>query len=373
MRPVVFFVFLALTMTAPWAVSSEVGVCECQADVDGSGNVDINDWACIQDCKGGSCGCCVNSCDINCDGVVDDRDAGDDPLNEDSMWRCQFIGIPADECCGACCDTASGVCTDDVWSSNCLAGETVWSQGLRCSGVSCSAVPTGACCDLDFGTCENDVTETSCVGGNVSWMEGEACSPINCPPPASGACCNLGNGLCKDDVIAAECAEGDRVWTDGASCESVACAVPPQDPCDCDGEVDGESPFGSVDINDITAIIDCASDDCDRCVESCDVDCNGVVDLIDMGVATCNFYGKSNCCDEPSGACRPELLPSPCTVTTPDGCDLLEGVYAGDGTYCAEGVVVPTTSAWGLAALVLGLVAAASVILRARCARPIAE
>lgn len=357
--PILLIAFLVMSSARPAAA----GVCPCKADVTNNGSVNALDWACVQDCKAGNCACCVNSCDINCDGVVNDADAGDDIFNEISAFRCQFIGFPASSCCGACCDEAIGNCTDDLWLSLCNGPDDTWTTGLRCAEVSCSAAPTGACCAVDFGTCDNDVTQDACVGANVTWTEGQACSPALCPPPPTGSCCNLQSGLCSDGVVEANCPSPNRVWTEASACSSASCAVPPQVPCPCNADINGTSPLN---VLDVLAVLDCANDDCDNCVGVCDINCNGIVNFIDMGMAACQFRGKPNCCAELSGACLgAQALPA-CAITTFDGCDLLEGTYGGHGTTCLSNTVIPTASGWGLAVLSLLLASAATLVLVAR-------
>ncbi len=348
------------------AILAEAGVCPCDADVDNDGRVNIIDWACIQDCKSGDCSCCASSCDINCDGVVDDADAGTDVFTEISAWRCQFIGSPATSCCGACCDADAGVCTDDLWLSDCGGSNDVWSSGVRCSDVQCDPTPTGACCNLDFGTCDDELPQNACANSNLVWNQGLSCLEVECPVPPSGSCCNMANGQCRDDILAVNCADTDRVWTQSTACSAVTCQVPPQEPCPCNAEVNGASPLN---VLDVLAILDCANDDCDQCLENCDIDCNGLVDYIDMGYAACQFRGKSNCCVEPSGACLgAQALPS-CAITTRDGCELLEGHYVGTSTSCLNGVAIPSTSTWGAAIMALFITTAATLIVRDRARR----
>jgi len=383
--------------------------CTCNADVDNNGLFQVQDWACIQDCKGGDCSCCVNSCDINCDGVVDDADAGTDIFTEVSAFRCRFIGIQATSCCGACCVQEGGLCNDVQWQSHCSDNGGIWSSGVNCGEINCNALPTGACCDLDAQTCTNDTIEADCTGANATWSEGQSCSPAlcplpptgacchstlgtcdngvteanctgasdvwteaqscspeNCPMPEPGACCNLASGICMNDVLPGNCADASHVWTTGQTCSQVNCSVPPQDPCLCDGEVNGASPLN---VLDIVAIADCAQNNCGDCVGSCDINCSGLVDYIDMGAAACQFRGKFDCCAEPWGACYgAQGLPA-CVVTTFDGCDLLQGTYQGNNTICTgtqQGTTIPAASTWSLTILALFMATAATVMVLGR-------
>jgi len=55
-----------------------------------------------------------------------------------------------------------------------------------------------------------------------------------------------------------------------------------------------------------------------------------------------------------------------CATTTFDGCDLLEGSYAGDGRICINGAPIPATSTWGLIVLALLIAGCATLLLHAR-------
>ena len=338
-------------------------VCPCDADVNNDSATNIIDWACIQDCKAGNCSCCISSCDVNCDGVVDDIDAGDDPQNERSMWQCQFVGHAASACCGACCDESSGTCSNDVIAGECSGNDKAWSQGLRCGEFACSALPTGACCNVSLGTCQDNFSEAACAGNGLSWTEAASCSPATCPMPPTGACCNLANGHCHDNFIEANCSGGSKIWSESLACSAVSCSVPPQDPCPCNGETNGSAP---INILDVLAALDCANEDCDRCTNSCDANCDGLVDYIDMGVVACHFQQFSDCCNRPLGACiNAQALPT-CVVTLQSGCEVLQGTYLGNGSQCSGTDVdgIPAASEWSLIVFSLFLAVAATAIIK---------
>lgn len=66
----------------------------CDADVDGNGSVQSSDLAAVVDCSNGECAQCVKSCDVNCDGSVDDRDV--------NITKCRMVGGLGEVCCSAC-------------------------------------------------------------------------------------------------------------------------------------------------------------------------------------------------------------------------------------------------------------------------------
>ncbi len=292
---------------------AQAGVCPCDADVDNNGVVDLIDGACIATCRDGDCTCCISSCDVNCDGVVDANDIGDDPINDPSAWQCRFTGGSVETCCppptGACCQVDSGTCTENVIQANCGAANQIWNEGLTCAAAGCPTLPVGACCDLDFGTCTENVLQADCGQANQTWNDGLTCAAAACPAPPTGACC-LGNGTCMEAAVQANCNTADRTWNQGVACAAIDCTLPIPDPCACDADVDNS---GVVDLIDGACIATCRDGDCICCVNSCDINCDGVVDAGDIGddpandpsAWLCRFTGMpaETCCPLPTGAC----------------------------------------------------------------------
>lgn len=141
--------------------------------------------------------------------------------------------------------------------------------------------------------------------------------------------------------------------------------------CPCNTDVDN---INGTNVIDIAVANDCALGNCAGCVNDCDVNCDGTVDFIDPGVVTCEFQGFADCCNHPTGACTGAKNMTPCAVTLVSACDLMQGTYHGDGTFCdGDNVVnVPAASQWGLASLGLAILVAATVLIRAR-RRPCAD
>lgn len=223
--------------------------CPCDANVDNNGIIDINDAVCIMECRGGDCSCCLSSCDVNCDGVVDEGDASDDIFETPSAWLCRFrAGAPE-----ACCPGPSG--------------------------------PSGACCDSTTGICINEVFEGDCTGVDLTWSEGLSCAQVECIGPPTGACCNTSNGHCTDGAFEVDCAGAGLTWSPSTACSSASCSVPPQDPCTCGADVNND---GVVSLVDAACIADCKLSNCSCCLSSCDVNCDGVVDAGDLGDDTLN-------------------------------------------------------------------------------------
>lgn len=130
--------------------------------------------------------------------------------------------------------------------------------------------------------------------------------------------------------------------------------------CPCEGDVTGD---GFINVDDVAVILQCVLGNCAGCVNDCDVNCDGVVDLLDVSVLGCE--GGTDCCNGPTGACRGAQPPLPgCVVTTQALCESLNvtGTYAGDGTNCD----VPATSEWGLGVFTLLLLTVGTLLVRSR-------
>jgi hypothetical protein len=95
---------------------------------------------------------------------------------------------------------------------------------------------------------------------------------------------------------------------------------------------------GTVNIIDVVCIRDCADHGlCSCCTNGCDVNCDGTVDYVDFAAAWCEFEGRSDCCNEPIGACRiPQAGWPDCIETSQSPCEFFEGTYYGDGSTCDE-------------------------------------
>ena len=79
---------------------------------------------------------------------------------------------------GACCDWATGICTDDVFEADCQGTLEEWTDGVLCADLEPQCEPpTGACCDPATGNCE-DLTEADC---QYDWTDGVLCA--NLEPP----------------------------------------------------------------------------------------------------------------------------------------------------------------------------------------------
>ena len=137
-------------------------------------------------------------------------------------------------------------------------------------------------------------------------------------------------------------------------------------PCPCNSDV---STLGGSGVNaiDVDVVRDCINGICGQCVNDCDVDCDGDVDYYDAGVVSCAFQGQSNCCSEPEGACTGANNNTPACVNTTDNyCNVFSGTWHGDESLCVNGVLVPTVSTWGLLALGISILIAATLVIQRR-------
>ncbi len=138
-----FSMFLFLSLLC--STTASAAPCPCDGDVNNDGVINIIDAICITDCRNGLCGCCLSSCDVNCDGVVDAGDIGDVVNVDDSAWLCLFNGQPPSVCCpeptGACCQLDTSTCTENELIANCSGINQTWNQGLTCAAAACPPPP----------------------------------------------------------------------------------------------------------------------------------------------------------------------------------------------------------------------------------------
>ncbi|MFH1109641.1 MAG: hypothetical protein V1790_10670 [Planctomycetota bacterium] len=137
--------------------------------------------------------------------------------------------------------------------------------------------------------------------------------------------------------------------------------------CACNSDVSNN---GSVQFIDVVIVAECArTGTCTGCVNDCDIDCDGDVDYYDAGVAACAFDAQSNCCAEADGACTGANNSTPaCVITTDNFCSLFSGAWHGNNSICvgAEAVEIPTVSTWGLLALGVSILIAATLVIQRR-------
>jgi hypothetical protein len=218
---------------------------------------------------------------------------------------------------------------------------------------------TGTCagcvndCDVD---CDGDVDYYD-AGVAACAFDGQS----NCCAEAHGACTGANNNTpaCVNTTDNF-CSQFSGTWH-GNNSICVGNAA-----CACNGDVNNS---GSVNASDIAIVKDCISGvNCGSCVNSCDVDCDGDIDYYDVGVVACYHQGQSNCCSEPDGACTGAGDTPPCVLTTDNYCSVAGGTWHGNNSICvgAEAVEIPTVSTWGLLALGISILTAATLVIRRR-------
>ena len=135
--------------------------------------------------------------------------------------------------------------------------------------------------------------------------------------------------------------------------------------CPCDGDINDNGVF---DTRDLDTLLECISGECADCVNSCDVNCDGTIDYVDLGVVHCQYTAGTECCGEPTGSCFLDsyLFPD-CVITLAGFCEFHVGTFVVNDTTCG----IPTVSQWGLVNLALVLTTAGTLMLRRH--RPAAE
>lgn len=104
--------------------------------------------------------------------------------------------------------------------------------------------------------------------------------------------------------------------------------------CLCNADVNNN---GFVNAIDEAIVLDCIHGNCGGCVNDCDVNCDGAIDWVDMGVVRCKLMGFLDCCNAATGACLGMNVGTdyePCQVTTTMTCSRYLGTYLGNDSTC---------------------------------------
>ncbi len=153
--------------------------------------------------------------------------------------------LPA-EPTGACCDPATGGCSDTTnllcqgtacSGSSCTTGQGVFQgAGSACASTNCPQPPVGACC-LPDGTCAEGQTELQCTDALGTWQDADStCAQVECPqPPPLGACCLIAEGTCAENITEADCTAGGAaqgIWQgEATTCAQTSCPAPATGAC----------------------------------------------------------------------------------------------------------------------------------------------
>ena len=155
--------------------------------------------------------------------------------------------------------------------------------------------------------------------------------------------------------------------------------------CPCSADIGGGAvgcrPNGNVTLDDIFAMILCLQGDtlCDLNQLNCDINCDGVFNLLDASIFFCvvdNGGIPGDCCTNPDvGAC---CLPGGecelasdfvCSIVLPQDVNIfptlfVPGVTCDAGPCPVTGPAIPVVSQWGVLILALGVLSAGTVVLR---------
>ncbi|MCP4583429.1 MAG: HYR domain-containing protein [candidate division Zixibacteria bacterium] len=133
--------------------------------------------------------------------------AGGDSTNHIARWR-----GPGGESTGACCDDATGICTDNELEADCQPLSR-FEAGVLCADLNppCGTI-LGACCD-DYAInsiCIDDEYESNCLPPS-RFAPGVLCADLD-PPCGTilGACCDDVTGICTDNEELADCQPPSR-------------------------------------------------------------------------------------------------------------------------------------------------------------------
>jgi hypothetical protein len=188
------------------------------------------------------------------------------------------------------------------------------------------------------------VTDPACLCGNGTCTPPE--NPCNCgvdcgpiAPSEAGLCSDAIDNDCDGQIDCADvdcggdpaCVCGDGICSLGEN----SCNCPADCPgIGCEGDVNGD---GNIDQLDLLIVGMCAQ--CDGPpIPACDVNCDGVIDLLDFGDELCLLYSPpAACCPEIHGACIDTSLVQSCVLVPEAFCLLIGGTYLGDDEPCPPG------------------------------------
>ncbi len=184
-------------------------------DSDDDGDVDLKDYAALQQCFAGDG---VGPTRATC--FMADFDTDDDVDIDDFAAFTDAVTGPAEPQRGACC-LPDGTCADGVTAPHCTYTLDGQYQGdaTTCAGVTCP--PSGSCC-LAYGSeiCV-DQTEFACLDrGGIYQGDYTTCETVTCP---FGACCDPLDGTCTEKTPTACTAAGGSYQGDGTTCALIDC------------------------------------------------------------------------------------------------------------------------------------------------------
>jgi len=338
--------------------------------------------------------------DGNCDGVLDP------PLavgSEPPVCRGAVIGITLTPCNCDTPATPSGGPTPEggsLQSKKLTIEQGAWAR----HGVLPAEIPpTPAACCCPNGDCDENVDEVTCAINNCSSMPTGSCTgneacclidPLGNPVcvETSPECCIRQNGTplglgsvcgateaccwlffpCEDiDPICCELYGGDpqgnpsmclgdwAPWNGiDDACEHICGNGVREGTEACDG-ADAAACGPGVCLPNCTCVAGVPP--CGNGVRDAEEQCDGDDDDL------CPGHCSASCvCTPPVGACCGS---GGCAETTEEQCEgSSNGTYNGDGTICIGDTCIPTVSAWGLASLLILVLAAGTIVLRRRTA-----
>ena len=239
---------------------------------------------------------------------------------------------------GACCEAASGRCTQTIHAA-CIGAGLTWTPGKACADACrIPAVDAGACCNF-FGNCA-ETNQADCVAAGGLFNLGSKCFEKGLPKcTALGACCTYDVGgsfwQCWEGIQFGACPGSNAVFHGaGSTCAQVACnlSVAPQGAiCQPDGTC-SVGPFSAAPVGSFWYVgRTCADAVCHaafpkgRCCDPATGICTHVAAAGCPPTShfapnrtctpnTCTQPGVGACCDNLTGGCTQHGLHINCPV-----------------------------------------------------------
>ena len=261
--------------------------------------------------------CCGSDTGAACEEWTQDRCETDNGTYQGNSVTC--ASNPCAAPIGACCSPTG--CKDASTAASC--GTDTWFEATLCSAANCP----GACCDTTTGVCADDVAVGSCTGTHQGFdsicgpcgSSGETCDGVtDVSDICDGGCCEI-DATCTANVIASVCTAGDGIWKGS----NTSCAGEPGDVC---------LPAEACCVPSLAAASSCTDVTVAWCnnVAGDNGEPQGPGSICDPGdppaLDTCDITDSGSCC-RADGTCDEAQTSGNCAAP---------GEVFSDGTLCSE-------------------------------------
>jgi len=285
------------------SISAIYAACACNLDIDGNGvPADLPDIVIMTACViQGDCSGCVNSCDVNCDGVIDVLDLA--ALQNCSTGACDCTTPGSTACCP---NSGTGTPTDYVWGWK--TRRPVWNDAAVAIATPTAPIVGAAFLEGFPLVAPDDQWDMAFVLTSDQEAQPQAC----CQP----------DGTCTDSLPASCLAAGGTPQGLGTACSTTIWCVQPDGTCRLTDPLCCDDLGGTPAQPGETPNVDCQ--------DGLDNDCDGAIDCQDSDCSTDPACQAEACCSLTDGSCS-YIAASTCTAQG--------GVPQGSGSTCSATLI----------------------------------